>query len=175
VPLVQIMALAWAFGAVSVLTYPVLYAVGNLPRALAMTLVSLPVSALIMLAAAPFGPTAMALSLFLTIPFNNFVALRFIQSHFQFEWTELWTAVRKSMFVTLLSAAGPLCVLATMGWQFEQPLRVQGLLVLLAGIGWLLGLWLSQHPILAVLSEVVGAARQRGAAEPLPKAGPPPA
>jgi O-antigen/teichoic acid export membrane protein len=170
VPLVQIMALAWAFGAASVLTYPVLYAAGNLPRALRMTLVSLPSSALIMLAAAPFGATAMALSLLLTIPLNNVVALWFIRSHLLFEWAELWAAVRRSVVVTSLSAAGPLCVLAAMQWQFEQPLWIQGLIVLLAGIGWLLGLWVSNHPILAVLGEVTSAVCQRlGAAVSLPK------
>jgi protein-S-isoprenylcysteine O-methyltransferase Ste14 len=106
---------------------------------------------------------------------NNFVAFRFIRSHLLFEWSELWAAVRKSVFVTSLSATGPLCVLVAMRWRFEQPLWIQGLMVLLAGMGWLLGLWISKHPILAILREVTKVVRKRlGAAKHLPKTRPTP-
>jgi hypothetical protein len=171
VPMVQIMALAWGFGALSPLSYPILYAIGNLRHALAVTLLSLPFSALIMLLAAKFGPLALAASLFITIPLNNFVALQFIRRHLEFGWGDIWRAVRKSVLVTLLSAAGPLSLLMSLGMDFDQPLSVQGLVIVFGGGGWLFGLWITGHPLLSELRHIADGLRWRVGAGKTPARG----
>lgn len=161
VPMVQIMALAWGFSAAASLTYPILYAIGNLRHALASTVLSLPVSALIMTIAAMFGPMALAASLFITVPFNNLVAYLYIRRHLDVTWRDLGRAVRKSAIVTLASAASPLALIAAHGLSFEQPLWLQGVMIVCAAAGWLTGLWLTSHPLLAELQRAVLVLRAR--------------
>lgn len=162
VPLVQIMALASLLGAAASMTYPVLYAIGDLRNAMLSTLLSLPVSALVMIAAARFGAVALAASLFITVPLNNAVALHYIRRHLAFSWSELWTSVRGSLIVALLAVAGPVVVVAVDDdMSFDQSLPVQGLMLLLAAAGWLAGLRLTSHPLLAELRTLAGEVRAR--------------
>lgn len=159
VPLVQIMAVGSIIGANSVLTYPILYAAGALRHALLATVLSLGPSSLILVLGARYGATALALSMCVAVSLNTFVMMQFIRRHLDFTWREVWMAVRKSLIVLAFSAIGPL----TLMWIFDahavQPLPVQVLILVLAGLGWLCALRLTAHPFLAELLHVAGVVR----------------
>ena len=164
VPLVQIMALSSMFGAAGMLTYPILYATGRLGQVLLMMALSLPLSALVMLVAAGFGTTALAASLFLTIPFNTYVALRFIKLHVGFSWAELGHALKRSLATSAVAVAGPLAIVAAAGGGLDQPLAVQLLMAVTALGGWFAGLAATGHPLHAEIRRGRDAAMARLAA-----------
>lgn len=161
VPLVQIMAIASIIGANSVLNYPILYAVGALRHALLATVLSLGPSSLVLVLAARYGATALALSMCATVSFNTFVMMQFIRRHLDFTWLEVWMAVRKSVVVLALSAVGPLALMWIFDAHAVQPLPVQILILALAGLGWFCGLHLTAHPFLAEISHVANAVKRR--------------
>lgn len=161
VPLVQIMALASTLGAAGMLTYPILYAAGNLGHVLAMMALSLPLSSLVMILAAGWGTTALAASLFFTIPFNTYVALRFIKHHLGFTWTEFGGSLWRSLLTSAAAIAGPLAIVAAEGGSLDQPFGVQLMMALTALAGWLGGLAATGHPLAAELRRGYGAARAK--------------
>lgn len=175
VPLVQIMAVACVFWFPMILTQPVLVSLGAQRDNLMAKLVSVPVCAAVLCAASLHGIEAMALSQFVTIPFQMAVALIAVRRHVAFRWTEIGGAVWRSAVVTAFTLSGPLAVVARHGW--EVPLGSAVLAGLLAAAGWLAGVRLTRHPVLAELRSLVergrrsGTARQlldRGAARRLP-------
>jgi hypothetical protein len=129
------------------LTYPVLVSVNRVKDMVSASLISLPASLVVVFAASRFGLEAVALSLFLTGPFQVYVALRFIRRHVPFTWGEMAVAVRGSALVTFYSATVPACVIVWSGTGFD----LNWLQAVLAGIGallgWLAGLRLSGHPL----------------------------
>ncbi len=161
VPLIQVMALASMIGAVASLNYPMLYALGHPRIAFLSTMLSLPLSALIVIVAASNGRMALAMSLFLTIPFNNAIALHFIMRHIDMSWGELWGSMKKSVLVCLATLTGPLGLIVTNGLVLELPATTQLVLICLAGFGWFIGLKLTRHAILPEIILVIRAVRSR--------------
>ena len=160
VPLMQIMAIASMVGAVASLNYPMLYALGHPRIAFISTMLSLPLSALVIMLAASQGRTVLAASMFVTIPFNNAIALHFILRSIDLTWRELWHGLRKSALVCLTAMTGPLAVMAANDFTLDLPLSLQGLMVVLGAIGWLVGLRWSDHGLLAEFGVAVNALRQ---------------
>lgn len=154
-PVLQVMAIATFAWFPVVLTSPVLLAVGaNRDRVLA-DLCGRSVSAVVLCSAAYFGIMAMAASKLATLPFQMVLSFCFVRRHVFFRWSELGAALKKSAQVTACTAAGPLCIIMLSATGFDlTPAAALGA-VLLAGIGWLVGIAATQHAVLLELWNVV--------------------
>lgn len=153
-PLVQILAVASLSLFAAVLSYPVLVAVGRINDTLYSSLISLPLSLLILVPAAFLGLETLTLSFLLTLPLQMFVSLIFIRRHVHFSWLELAGATRKGALVTIISMIGPAAVVAINGAGFDMHFLSAIVASALGLMGWLGGLWLSGHPLLAQLGEI---------------------
>ncbi|MDJ1157084.1 oligosaccharide flippase family protein [Chelatococcus sp. SYSU_G07232] len=171
VPLAQIIAAAMLLSFTGGLNAPVLIAVGAL-RDLAMAfLICLPISGAIVTASAFFGTTALALSMFVTVPLNGYVTQRVIRRHVPYAWSELGGAVWPSALVALCSAAGPLALIVVNGLRFDLSLGAAVIAAILAAAGWLAGLRLTRHPMLDELLQVADGLRRSDRAEEAARAG----
>lgn len=151
VPLLQVMALAYLAWFQDPLTTPVLLAVGaNRDRALVVFL-TYAVAAVVLCAAASFGTMAMAASNLVTIPYMLVVALYFVRRHVAFRWSEVWIALWRSAAVTAATVAGPVCVVALSDWRFDLSITAALIAAPLAATGWVAGIVLTRHPVLAEL------------------------
>jgi O-antigen/teichoic acid export membrane protein len=151
VPLLQVMALAGLACFPAKLTTPVLLAVGaNRDRVLAV-LVTRSISGLVLCCAAYFGVMAMAVSRLVTQPYVMLLSLWFVRRQIPFRWREVWAALWKSAVVTASSAAGPVCVVALAEANFDLSIAATVMAVLLAAVGWLTGVVMTQHPVLLEL------------------------
>lgn len=163
-PLIRIMAIAWLFMAPASLTFPVLVAMGRVSVTLTTSVMTLLPSAAILLAAAMHGMTAMAASMFLTLPLQVGVALAFIRRYAGFTWADIAKAVAKSLVPALLAAAIPLLCAINEGFRPDPTLISLG--ISLAGCvgGYVFGLVLTRHPLLgevhAALSQLRRAMRR---------------
>jgi O-antigen/teichoic acid export membrane protein len=157
VPLLQLMAIAGLAWCPVMMTSPVLLAVGaNRDRVLA-DLVGRSVAAVILCSSAWFGIMAMAASKLLTLPFQMVLSLCFVRRHVAFRWRELAAALWKSAVVTASSAAGPACVVAASAQGFDLSIAAAAVAVLLAAVGWLAGVLVTQHPVLLELRKAAEA------------------
>jgi len=151
VPLVQIMSIACVFWFPVILTQPVLVALGAQQDALVAKLVSVLVCATVLCAASLQGVEAMALSQFITIPFQMAVALVAVRRHVGFAWSEVAGALWRSAAVTALCLSGPLAIVAMHGFDLRLSIPAAMLAVVLAALGWTAGLRLTRHPFFAEL------------------------
>lgn len=153
-PLVRLMAmgLVWLFPAF--LTYPMLVALGRIRDTLISSLISIPPSILLIAVAAPHGITAVAAASLVTGPLQAFVAVSFVRRHVQLAWAEILRAAAPGMVATLGAAGGIVAVMSLLG--FRTALSVGEMLVAIvaAGLGWLGGLRLGGHPLIAELRSV---------------------
>jgi O-antigen/teichoic acid export membrane protein len=148
VPVVRIMALALLVMFPAFLTYPMLIALGRVKDTLIASLISLPPSMILVSAATFLGLEAVAASLFLTAPFQVYVALRFIRRQVPFTWTELGRAVRKGVAVTLCAAIAPAAAVGLAEFRFDLSVSAGAMAGVGAAAGWLVGLYLTDHPLL---------------------------
>ena len=115
IPIVQVFAVTQMLNFPTALNYPVQVAVGAIrhtaPLALAQTVVSL----VVLTYAAHYGIRAVALSTFLTVPFNVGLSVLVVRAHIPFAWREFAGATMKSTVVTGMSAVGPLIVVLPAG------------------------------------------------------------
>ncbi|MBX6740947.1 MAG: oligosaccharide flippase family protein [Acetobacteraceae bacterium] len=167
VPLVQIVALAQAFAFPAPLTYPALVALGAVRDTLTSSLISLPISAAILLGAAVIGVEAIALCLLVVIPLQVLVALYFVQRRVHFEWRELGVSVVASAATAACSAVAPVLALTLNGFRLDIPLEVTILAVFGWATGWALGLRLFHHPFIAELRRVLPGLRSAVSVLPL--------
>ena len=100
--LVPIIAIAMLFSFPSFLTYPMLVLAGNVRQTTTVSLITLPVCALIVASVAPMGLQAIAWSLLITVPLQNIVSLIFIRRCVHFNWDELIGNLRNSALIALL-------------------------------------------------------------------------
>jgi O-antigen/teichoic acid export membrane protein len=149
VPLVQVMAIASMFSFSFELNYPVLVSMGAVSDSFLRGLVIWPVSALILTVFALFGLKAAAWSLMLAIPFQALVSLQFVRRHIAIGWTDIVTALWRSLVVAGMSALGPAAVIVLVGYRIELSIGDAVLAAVLAAIGWIVGLILTRHPLLA--------------------------
>jgi O-antigen/teichoic acid export membrane protein len=148
---VQIMALALLFSSTNELNYPVLVSVGAMRDVLVRGLIAWPVSALIVASASLFGLIPAMLSFFLIIPFQAYLSIYFVRRHVPIAWMDLVHATWKSAIIAGCSAAGPLLIVALAGFRFDLSVPEGILAGTVAGIGWLAGVWLTDHPVLGEL------------------------
>lgn len=157
VPLIRILALASLSLFPAYLTYPVLVAVGRVKDLATASLISLPPSLAIMIGAAHFGLTAVALSLFVTGPLQVGVGLHFVRRHVRFTWGDFGRALVPSAIVTVGAAAAPAALLVASGGVLG--IGYLGIAVVGSAIGWLATLRLARHPLDPEVRLVVGKLR----------------
>lgn len=159
VPLVRLLCIGYLALFAACLTYPVLVAVGRVRDALTSSLISLPPSLLLIGAASFWGVEAVAATALVALPFQAFVAIRYISRHIGMSFGEFFRSIAKSGVVTVCSSAGAL--LAAVAIQFGQIGLVAGLMAgcILAAAGWLLGLVMTSHPLLKHLLAAVNGLR----------------
>lgn len=157
-PVVRLMALGSFTLFAAFLTYPVLVAVGRVRDTLVASLIVLPPSALIVSLAALHGLEAVAASLFLTGPLQMAVSLVLIRRHVPFAWRALAAVLARSAIVTLGAAAVPLAIAAAGGFSPRLDTLALAGALLGSGLGWLMALVLSRHPLVAVLPPLAGIA-----------------
>jgi O-antigen/teichoic acid export membrane protein len=158
VPIVQILVLAAMFAFCAELNAATLISLGGIRDIMWRVLVTLPVSGVVLCSAAGFGLTALALGFFITVPFQELVMFQAVRRSVAFEWRELGAVLRQGAVVAACSALGPLFLVA--GFGFELPLGLVFVAAALSAAGWLAGLWLTRHPLLAELQDAAAMIRR---------------
>ena len=154
IPLLQVLAVAGLAWFPAILTSPVLLAIGvNRDRVMA-DFVGRSVSAVALCSAAYFGIMAMAASKLVTLPFQMVVSLWYVRRHIAFRWSEVCGAIWKSAVVTTSCAAGPAVVVALSDSGFDLSIAATTVAVMLAIVGWLAGVLMTQHSILFELNAI---------------------
>lgn len=153
IPIVQIFALALMLNFPTSLNYPVQVAVGAIRHTVPLAFAQTAVSLAVLTFAARYGVRAVALSTFLTIPFNVGLSVLVVRAHIPFPWRDFTSAIMKSAVVAGLSALGPFGVVATEGTAGLSLLSIATAIGLF-GVGWLVGLWLTRHPLLHEIRRV---------------------
>lgn len=155
-PLVRIAAIASMALAPNFLTYPVLIAAQRINDTLTVTWLTIPICIAVMILAAPYGLTVVALSLLVTSPFQMAVALHFLCKRLGMTWREVGKASVGSLIILLTTAAAPLAFLlyldtgGVLNWW--QVIVIIGM----GGAGWGAGLLLTDHPLKAELQIAAG-------------------
>lgn len=159
VPLVQIISIAALCWFPFILAPPLLQSLGALRDNLVLNFAARSVSALVLCSASFFGIMAVALSHFVVQPYQMVLALRAARRHIPFPWRDLLAAIASSATVTACSAAGPVAVIAWAGFNLELTISQAGAATLLAALGWLIGLYVTQHPFLSEVERIAEAVR----------------
>lgn len=154
VPLIQIISLALIFSTPQILSLPMLVAAGGVRNTLAVNFISGPISLVVISVGAWLGLYEMALSMFIIAPVQTFVCVLYLRKHVPFGWGEFALALRKSAIVTLCSAAGPITVIAARGFRFDLSIGPFFICVVLSMVGWVIGAWLTRHPVWSEIAHV---------------------
>ncbi len=165
-PLIRILSLASLALFASCLTYPMLMAVGRVKDTLTASLISLPPSLGLMLIASFYGLEAVAASAFFAMPLQAAVAIYFVARQIKMAPADLLNAVVKSGLVTLCSVTGAVAGLAFSQFGQIAPLTELGLSAMLAAVGWLSGLLMTQHPLLKHARSLIEALRPKAPLAP---------
>jgi O-antigen/teichoic acid export membrane protein len=147
IPIVRIFAVALMLNFPTALNYPIQVAVGAIRHTVPLAFAQTAVSLVVLTIAARYGIRAVALSTFITVPFNMGLSVLVVRAHIPFPWSEFAGTTMKSAVVAALSAAGPLAVVASSGAIGHAILPI-AMAIGLCGVGWLAGLWLTRHPLL---------------------------
>lgn len=148
-PLVRIIATACLLWFPVFLMQPVLVAVGDLRGNLRAKALCVGVCGTVLCVASFYGIYAMAWSQFFGIPFQMLVAFLAVRRHVAFAWSDILEAVRRSAVVAVLAATGPVAVAILNSRGLDMSLPSAALAMLLAAIGWGIGVRLTRHRILS--------------------------
>jgi O-antigen/teichoic acid export membrane protein len=152
-PLLKVIALATLFLFIGKLDIAVFIATGGLPVLLKRSIIVFPACAAISTCGALFGVMPLALSNWLTYPIQLAFSLYFTKRQISFSWSELASPLSRSALVSILSAVGPLVVVAIF-WPHIPTTAGTCLACALALTGWLLALWLTRHSLFLELKPV---------------------
>lgn len=147
IPVVRLLALAGLFWFPVIPTSSMLLAMGRNRDSFMTSLISRSVSAVILSTASFHGIIAVAASQFLALPFQMAVALRYARKHAFFTWRELLDAIAPGAIVAVWASAGPLAI-AMMDNGLEFSLLEFLFAAITAAIGWIAGLYWTEHPLL---------------------------
>jgi O-antigen/teichoic acid export membrane protein len=159
-PLVEILAAALLFSFPVTLTYPVLVAVGAIRLMPPVVVAQVAVSFAFLALAARGGLHAAALSALVIVPLNGLLSLLLVQHFVGFGWTAFAAALWRSTLAAALSAAGPGFVALAAGGPADISLAGAVVAGVLAGVGWIAGLWVTRHPLLHEMLRALAAVRR---------------
>lgn len=168
-PLVRMIAIGMMAMAPAFLTFPILVATGRIRDSLWSSVIILPPSALLVIAAGSISTEAVAASMMILAPFQMAVAFWFVRRAISVSWREMAAASRDSLILALATAAVPLLVILFGGNGFSLNWAQSALAITGGFAGWVLALRVIRHPagteIRAVFDMlVVRIARSRRAA-----------
>ena len=144
--IVTITSLASLFWFPVILTYPLLMALGKNREAFVSNLISRLVATTILCLAAFHGLLVVALSQFISLPFQMIVAIIYVRKHVFFSYRLLGKELMKSALVTLLTLAGPLIIVATNGFALDMHWTRALVIGLLAIASWIAAIFVTRHP-----------------------------
>ena len=154
-PLVRILAIAGIVTSTSSMNSPILMAFGAVRRNTMLSAINSFFVITSVLVSAKFGLTVVAFSQLLISPLLGVIGLFAVRKYVAVKWTEFLGSVRASAIVTICSVAGPALVSMLSGPQQILSIRAICLAAILAGSGWISGLWLVQHPIFVEVQAVL--------------------
>jgi hypothetical protein len=88
---------------------------------------------------------------------GGLLSLCAVRSRIGFDWSDLVASLKPSALVTLLATVGPLAIFLS---AHNTNLLLDGCAVLTACLGWILGLYVSSHPMLNEIRRAVNGARR---------------
>jgi lipopolysaccharide exporter len=144
--IVSITSLASLFWFPVILTYPLLMALGANREAFISNLISRSVAAGILCLAAFHGLLAVAISQFISLPFQMVIAIIYVHKHVEFSYRVLGAELLRSAYVTILALSVPLLIVALDGFNLTLPWTKAILMVVVATIGWFMALFITRHP-----------------------------
>jgi len=171
VPLIEILGTALLFSFPVSLHYPTLVASGFIRYMPPLVVVQAGLSLSILYVAARQGLHAAALSMLLIVPLNALISMTLVRFAVGFRWAEVAVATWKSAVCAAMSAAGPAAILIATGPHADMPIVAAMLAGVLAGGGWIGGLWMTNHPLLHEGVRLAGAVRRRLVAADLGRIG----
>jgi len=159
IPLVQVMAAATMLYFPVPLMFPALVAAGGIRDTAKAWIISLPITSLIMVLAAQYGPFVLALSIFATTPIQVGVGLWFLMRRLKLSLGEYLRALIPSATITLAAALGPLVVIGLNG--FDMDISVFQAIVGggLGAVFWFLAMGWTRHPFATELAYLLGKAQ----------------
>jgi hypothetical protein len=95
-----------------------------------------------------YGLHAIALGTLFVVPFNVAVSVVLVRVHVPFLWRELAAAMRKSAVTTGMFVIGPLTMVIACGSRANLSIGATLAAIGLGAVGWIGGLWLTDHPLL---------------------------
>ena len=150
-------ALSFAFPAA--LQYPALVSAGAVRALPALVVVQGALTFASVVLTARYGLTAVAEGLLVSVPANALIGLLTIHRTIDLRWREFAGGLRKSIIVTLLSACGPLVVMAAEGAGKRLSILDAAVAVALACGFWAAGIMLTRHPLTEEVRRLVFRAR----------------
>jgi O-antigen/teichoic acid export membrane protein len=153
-PLVRIMALGSLSLFPAFMTFPTMVALGRIRDTLWMSAISVPPSILVILALSHVSLEAVAAAQIVNAPLQVVVAIVFIRRRLPISWSEILLAIRPSVLVAVCAAAMPALLIALGGFRLDLSTPAFVLAILGAAAGWLAGLALSGHPMMAEVRQV---------------------
>ncbi|KAB2769178.1 oligosaccharide flippase family protein [Brucella anthropi] len=154
VPIVAISCTANMFWCPVLLTYPLLMALGHNRDAFVFSLISRSVVAPVLCVAAFFGLFAVALSQFITSPFQMVVSILYVKKYVSFSQRELFGAFAHSALVTALTLILPFAALVANGFSFDFPPLLGVGIGLVAAMSWIIAVFVTRHPFGEELNHV---------------------
>jgi O-antigen/teichoic acid export membrane protein len=155
VPLIRIYCPASIFAVPIGLQYAALSAVGSiniLPRLIGLQ------SALmifVLVLTARHGQEVVAWSMYPVFAIGGLLSLLAVRSRIKFDWRDLAARLTPSVVVTFLVIVGPLAIFLS---AHDMTPLLNGAAILTACLGWILGLYISSHPMWSEVCRAVHAA-----------------
>jgi O-antigen/teichoic acid export membrane protein len=159
-PLMQILAIALMFAFPIVLHYAMVVSVGAIRYMPVIMILQGICSIGALTLAASHGLYVTALSTLVILPCNGILAITIARHFLKFRWRDLFVATRKSLAVTVLCVFGPALILFGHGGP-DLGFAATALVLASAGVGWLVGLKVTHHPLLDEIVRFVDAIRLR--------------
>jgi O-antigen/teichoic acid export membrane protein len=147
VPIVQILSIAALASLPLPLAFPVLSAVGQVKKSAKLGLLLVPINAVVLAAAAPYGIHAVASTYCLLMPFQAYMILRMMKQHIVFGWRELFAALSRSAAIAVISTAPAAAIVAANGFSFAMPVPAAIAIGLMTIPSWLAAAWVVGHPV----------------------------
>jgi O-antigen/teichoic acid export membrane protein len=152
--ILRIMAVASLFSFSSYLNHPVLLAVGATSELLKRSLIIWPISTAVIAIGSIGGLETASLALLITTPFQAYISLVCVHRYIAIGWKDMALALKSSAKVAICSSLGPLVIAVLSGFEFHVTSLLPLVAILLCGVGWLAGLWLTAHPLLDELTRI---------------------
>ncbi|MCL6285135.1 oligosaccharide flippase family protein [Ruegeria sp. 2012CJ41-6] len=158
-PLVRIIAAALFLNFPPGINYPLIIATGATKKVFFASALQVATTLPIIAVAAQFGITAVAWSTFALVALGVAISTYIVRSVVAFSWRDIAVSLQRSLKASILALIGPGLLAMIAGP--DQSVLVFLTSACLAVIGWVAGLYLTDHPMLAEVQRTVRAIRSK--------------